>query len=411
MRAIYSFAIILYSIAIKITAAFGNQKAKLWVAGRKNWEKELSSINPENKKVTWFHVASLGEFEQARPLIEAIKQKEPKSFILLSFFSPSGFEIRKNYELADKVTYLPIDTPKNAKLFLKLTNPQRVIFVKYEFWFNFLNQISEHKIECYLVSGIFRKSQHFFKWYGHWFKKHLSAFTFFFVQNETSVELLKSLQFRNVRLTGDTRLDRVMSITREVFHDLRFTTFATNSSVVIFGSSWEQENEFAVALSKTDVNCKIIIAPHEINSTRIETLKNRFSVSCKLLSKTKKDENLSELNVLIIDQIGLLSKLYRYADCAFIGGGFGHGIHNTLEAVAYSKPVLFGPNYHKFQEAYDLINEGAGYCVANEIEFLEAIRQLILDEEVYKNASKNAASYILQNQGATQKIISLLYSN
>lgn len=411
MKAIYSFAIILYSIAIKVAAALGNQKAKSWVIGRKNWQKDLSSINPENKKLTWFHVASLGEFEQARPLIEAIKQEEPNSFILLSFFSPSGFEIRKNYELADKVTYLPIDTPKNAKLFLKLTNPQRVIFVKYEFWFNFLHQISEKKIECYLVSGIFRKSQHFFKWYGHWFRKHLSAFSYFFVQNKASAELLKSVQFKNVSLTGDTRLDRVMSITKEEFHDLRFTTFAANSRVVVFGSSWEQENNFAVTLSKTDINCKIIIAPHEINSTKIETLKNKFLVSCKILSETKKDDNLSELNVLIIDQIGLLSRLYRYADCAFIGGGFGHGIHNTLEAIAYNKPVLFGPNYHKFQEAHDLINQEAGYCVANETEFLEVIRQLILRTEFYKKASKKAASYIAQNQGATKKIISLLYSN
>ena len=410
MLFLYNLVVLLASQLLKLTALF-SPKMRLFVDGRKSVFQTLAAKIQASDKTIWFHAASLGEYEQGLPVIEAVKQQFPSHKIIVTFFSPSGFEVRKNNAIADVTLYLPLDSISNAKQFIKLAHPEMVFFIKYEYWPNYLNELKKQNIKTYLISGVLRENQAFFKWYGAFYRNALKAFDFFFVQNETSVELLKSLQFRNVRLTGDTRLDRVMSITREVFHDLRFTTFATNSSVVIFGSSWEQENEFAVALSKTDVNCKIIIAPHEINSTRIETLKNRFSGSCKLLSKTKKDENLSELNVLIIDQIGLLSKLYRYADCAFIGGGFGHGIHNTLEAVAYSKPVLFGPNYNKFQEAYDLINEGAGYCVANEIEFLEAIRQLILDEEVYKNASKNAASYILQNQGATQKIISLLYSN
>ncbi|MFT6166738.1 MAG: 3-deoxy-D-manno-octulosonic-acid transferase [Vicingaceae bacterium] len=408
MRTLYSFSILVYSFFIKVAALLGNKKATLWIAGRKNWQKKLIALNPEGKKLTWIHVASLGEFEQARPIIEQIKKRGPEEFILVSFFSPSGYEIRKNYELADKVIYLPIDTQRNAKDFLKLIQPHRIIFIKYEFWFNYLHQISLQNIECYLICGIFRKNQHFFKSYGGWFRKHLAAFRHFFVQNDESLKLLYSVGFKNASITGDTRLDRVLTISKESFSEERFESFSKDSEVLIFGSSWEKENELAVNFSKSNSSSKIIIAPHEIDSSKIKLLKERFSSSCKLLSETSANEDLRPLKVLIIDQIGLLSKLYRYGRIAFIGGGFGSGIHNTLEAVIYGCPVLFGPNYKKFQEAHDLIEIGAGFSVNNQEEF-HTTMTLLKDESYYQNAVLKAKNYVAQNLGATGKVLDYIY--
>ncbi|MDB9963707.1 3-deoxy-D-manno-octulosonic acid transferase [Vicingaceae bacterium] len=408
MRVLYSFAILIYSFFINAAALAGNKKAVLWVLGRKNWKENLVSLNQDKKKITWFHVASLGEFEQARPLIEEIKREDPKEFILVSFFSPSGYEIRKDYKLADKVIYLPVDTPKNAKTFLNIVQPHRIIFVKYEFWFNYLSQIRLQNIECYLICGIFRKNQHFFKPYGGWFKKHLAAFNHFFVQNDESLKLLKSIGFKNASKTGDTRLDRVLSISKESFSEKRFESFSKDSSVLIIGSSWERENELAIKFSNSDIATKIIIAPHEIDAPKFKSLQGRFTSSCKLLSETTPDEDLHLLKVLIIDRIGLLSKLYRYGNIAFIGGGFGLGIHNTLEAVIYGCPVLFGPNYKKFQEAYDLLEIGAGFCVRNQEEFYATIR-FLNDESNYQNAITKAKSYVNDKAGATPKILDYLY--
>ena len=408
MRILYNFSILVYSFFINVAGLLGNKKAALWISGRKNWIENLATINREGKNITWFHVASLGEFEQARPLIEQIKKVEPEEFILVSFFSPSGYEIRRDYELADKVIYLPGDTSKNAKTFLKLARPHRIIFVKYEFWFNYLNQIKLQNIKCYLICGIFRKKQHFFTPYGGWFKKHLTAFNHFFVQNDESLRLLNSIGFKNASKTGDTRIDRVLSISEEPFSEERFESFSKNSRVLVFGSSWEKENELAVSFSNSNLYAKIIIAPHEIDSDKIKLLKERFTLSCKLLSETTKDEDLDSLNVLIIDEIGLLSRLYRYGNIAFIGGGFGSGIHNTLEAVIYGCPVLFGPNYSKFQEAYDLLEIGAGFCVQNQQEF-HARMGFLNDESNYQNAKTNAKSYINDNAGATGKILDYIY--
>ena len=410
MRALYNFSLLVYSFIINAAALLGNDKAALWTAGRKNWEENLATLNREGRQLTWLHVASLGEFEQARPIIEQIKKVDPKEFILVSFFSPSGFEIRKDYELADKVIYLPIDNQRNAKIFLRLTQPRRIIFIKYEFWFNYLHQINLENIECYLICGIFRKKQHFFKSYGCWFRKHLAAFNHFFVQNEESLRLLNSIGFKNASKTGDTRLDRVLTISKEAFYEERFESFSKDSEVLIFGSSWEKENELAVHFSKSNSTSKIIIAPHKIDSSKIKLLKERFSPSCKLLSETSANEDLRPLKVLIIDQIGLLSKLYRYGHIAFIGGGFGSGIHNTLEAVIYGCPVLFGPNYKKFQEAYDLLEIGAGFCVNNQEEFY-ATMNLLNDDSYYQKAVSNAKNYVAQNAGATGKVLDYIYQN
>lgn len=411
MRIIYSSIIRLYSFLIRIAALLGNKKAKLWVLGRENWQNQLQQEKLNEKNVTWFHVASLGEFEQARPLIEQIKKKSPDIFILISFFSPSGYEIRKDYQFADKVIYLPIDTQRNAKRFLDLVQPNRIFFIKYEFWFNYLYQIQERKIDCFLVSGIFRKEQHFFKPYGGWFKKHLHAFSHFFVQNKESKNILNLAGISNVTVTGDTRLDQVKTISDSSFNQTRFESFSKNSDVILFGSSWEKEDELSVALSKSNLIGKIIIAPHEIDLKKIKLLKLQFGSQCKLLSETTTDEDLTLLQILIIDQIGLLSKLYRYAKIAFIGGGFGKGIHNTLEAVVYGIPVLFGPNYHKFQEAHDLISIGAGFCVNNSEEFNTTISGLLRDELHYQNTVIQCKNYVQENIGATKKIIAHIYSN
>lgn len=404
MRAIYSFSILFYSFSIHIAALFGNKKAALWVSGRKNWKNQLKQINREGRSLTWLHVASLGEFEQARPIIERLKKREPKEFILISFFSPSGYEIRKHYELADRVIYLPADTQKNAKSFLQLVQPNRIIFVKYEFWFNYLHQIRLQNIDCYLICGIFRKEQHFFKFYGTWFKKHLNAFHHFFVQNDNSSTLLKSVGFENASITGDTRLDRVLAISKESFSEPRFESFKKDATVLIFGSSWEKENNLAVNFCNTNSKTKLIVAPHEIDSAKINSLKEQFTSSCKLLSETTPREDLQSLRVLIIDKIGLLSKLYRYGNIAFIGGGFGSGIHNTLEAVIYGCPVLFGPNYRKFQEAFDLLKVGGGFCIKNEEDFY-ATMELLEDESHYQKAVNSAKKYVKQHAGATESII------
>lgn len=397
----------LYYFGIFLAALFGKDKAKKWLNGRKKWAKKLTKIDFQNRELIWFHVASLGEFEQARPIIESLKKNAPDKFILLSFFSPSGYEIRKNYKFADHVCYLPLDTKKNAIQFLQIINPKVIVFIKYEFWFNYLDAIYQIKTKCYLVSGIFRTEQHFFKAYGTWFKKHLRAFDHFYLQNKESKELLSKIGFDNSTINGDSRLDQVISISKEHFNDFRFESFSKNSKIIAFGSSWERENILAQKLHKTQNGLKLIIAPHEIIPTQINSLKNKFS-NCTVLSETKHNQNLSSTEVLIVDQIGLLSKLYRFADFAVIGGGFGAGIHNTLEAVVYGCPVIFGPNFKKFQEASDLIKTQAAFSVKTDIDFLKVTDKLLQNNTFYQKSKINALEYVNTNSGASQVVINKL---
>ncbi|MBL4710180.1 MAG: 3-deoxy-D-manno-octulosonic acid transferase [Flavobacteriales bacterium] len=404
MRLLYSLSISLYAVAIKIAALTGNSKAKKWVSGRKNWASQLQNINPNNKKTIWIHAASLGEFEQAMPVIELLKKTEPNLFIVLSLFSPSGFEVKKNYATADKVIYLPIDLRKNASLFLDLVNPQKAIFIKYEFWFNYLSELKDRKIPSYLVSGIFRPSQHFFKSYGSWFRKKLGVFQHFFVQNEESQQLLSTIGYKNSTVTGDTRLDRVIEISKAPFSDYRFESFSAKKKTIIFGSSWSADNKLATQLSKTKLTYKIIIVPHEIHHEKIQSLKAAFNSKVKLFSETKPNEDLSTENILIIDQIGLLSKIYRYAYLSFIGGGFGSGIHNILEAAVYGSPVIFGPNYQKFQEAKDLVKMNGGFSISSFDEF-NRLLETLKDEDTYLNSKMQALEYVSKNKGATKKVI------
>jgi 3-deoxy-D-manno-octulosonic-acid transferase len=405
MRLLYSFSLRLYYAAILLAALAGKQKAQLWLKGRKNWRKSLQEYLPKNKKITWFHVASLGEFEQARPLIEKIKDQDPSTFILLTFFSPSGYEIRKNYDMADHVCYLPLDLPKNASDFVAMVQPQLAIFVKYEFWFNYLHILHKQQIHTVLVSAIFRQSQHFFKAYGSWFRQQLQAFDHFYLQNNTSGDLLQSIGFSNYTINGDTRFDRVIETAKKSWKHPYLDAFCKDSRVAIFGSSWEREHLLAQTLKESRNELKLIIAPHEIDPESMKRLQEKLGAKAILWSKIEQNTELSSYSILIVDSIGLLARMYRYATIAIIGGGFGSGIHNTLEAAVYGIPLLFGPNYRKFKEARELIEAKAAFPVADRKDFLTKASALLDSSALLENSSLAARQYVHQNAGASDRII------
>ena len=404
MRALYTLGILLYSIALNIVSIF-NVKANLWVKGRKGL---LNKIKQEVKgdNIIWIHAASVGEFEQARPLIERIKRETPSNKILITFFSPSGYELRKNYELADYTYYLPIDTKANAKDILDIVKPNMAFFVKYEFWFNFIREINNRKIPLFLVSGIFRPKQHFFKWYGQWFRKHLQMFNYLFVQDKTSADLLNSIGINNCSITGDTRFDRVNAITLNPKKFKCIQEFIEGSKVLLAGSTWAPGEAIILDyLKETSDNTKLIIAPHEVTESHISNIENNFKLFNPVkLSELEKGKNLENNRVLIIDSVGKLAYLYQYADIAYIGGGFGVGIHNILEAACYAKPVIFGPNYQKFKEARDLIELGGAFTVSNSSELIKIMNSLLSNESVIKSKSAICLDYVKQNLGATDKI-------
>ncbi|MGZ4056080.1 MAG: 3-deoxy-D-manno-octulosonic acid transferase [Bacteroidia bacterium] len=404
MHFLYNLSVFFYSLAIHIASAF-NSKAKLWVNGRKNVFETLSSKiqNPKSKNVIWFHCASLGEFEQGRPLIEKIRQQHPELKIVLTFFSPSGYEIRKNYSGADHIFYLPIDSPKNAKKFVEIVNPKFVFFVKYEFWFNYLNEIKNKNIPLYLVSGIFREDQHFFKWYGGWFKKQLNCFTTFFLQDEASFELLKNNNFKNILLTGDTRFDRVFEISKNIKSIPLIQQFKQNSDVFIAGSSWAEDEKIISSLKSEGL--KLIIVPHEVDEKHIQLIIRQFSFSKTLRFSQANENNVKDAQILIIDNIGMLSSIYQYGTIAYIGGGFGKGIHNILEAATFGLPVIFGPNYQKFSEAKELIHLGGAFSIKDVSEFKKTI-ELLEDKTVLQTASHIAKYYVSSRIGASDKILS-----
>jgi 3-deoxy-D-manno-octulosonic-acid transferase len=410
MRTLYSISIYIYNFSIRIAALF-LPKAKLWVEGRKNIFERLSSqlhiVNPGNKKLAWFHCASLGEFEQGRPLLEKYRKQYPDEIILLTFFSPSGYEIRKNYKGADLICYLPIDTPSNAKLFLDIVKPSIAFFIKYEFWFNYLNELKIRNIPVYLVSGIFRQDQHFFKSYGGWFKRQLRSFTHFFLQDEASASLLASIGFENADVVGDTRFDRVSEIVRNVSKIELVEKFKGDQMVFICGSTWQEDEKM---ISVSDWNkFKIIIAPHEINEDHLSFIEAEFSrQNCKTIRFSQANAlNINAANVLIIDNIGMLSSLYQYGSIAFIGGGFGKGIHNILEAATFGLPVIFGPNYHKFNEAKELIKSGGAFSVSD-TEELNKTFTLLKDGQILKMASHVSKHYVQSRTGASDKILSAI---
>lgn len=404
MRIIYSFFIFIYTIAIKTSSLF-NEKATKWVKGRKNWKEYAALINPENDKLAWFHCASLGEFEQGRPVIEEFKQEFPTWKILITFFSPSGYEIRKNYEIADYIMYLPADTLSNAKYFVKTVKPDIAFFVKYEFWFNYINVLNKRETPIIYFSSIFRPSQHYFKYYGYWFRNQLKKINYFFVQNQESVKLLNSINIMNCSISGDTRFDRVMHATNNTKTFQELEKFSENKRILLCGSTWPQDEAVLEKIIPTlPDDVKIIIAPHNVDEDHINALTERFEKDIiKLSDFYTKDYN--DYKILLIDGMGFLLHLYRYAYVAYIGGGFGKSIHNILEAATFGKPVIFGPAYHKFKEAHDLLSKKGAFTVKNSEELKEIITKLFNDYTLYNIAAENCSNYVKENCGATEVIM------
>lgn len=397
---LYDFFTILYSLTILVASIF-NKKAKLWVKGRSVFPK----LDLKQKSI-WMHCASLGEFEQGRPVLEALKIKYPNYPIVLSFFSPSGYEIKKKYSGANHIIYLPIDTKRNAEKLIKTINPGIVIWVKYEYWFNYLNELKKNQIPVLLISGIFRNSQPFFKWYGKKWRTVLSSFEHLFVQNESSLQLLDSLKLKpKATLSGDTRFDRVIEIVEKKEVVPGISDFIKNHPVLVAGSTWEDDEAMLIHFIKNRKDFKFIIAPHEISKGNLQDLKKEFKESF-FYSEINNIANISEYKVLIIDCIGLLSKLYQYATITYVGGGFNSsGIHNTLEAAVYGKPVIFGPVYEKFAEAKGLVDASAAFSINSAIELEEKLVELINDAKLLNQTGILAKEYVYSNRGATEKIL------
>jgi 3-deoxy-D-manno-octulosonic-acid transferase len=383
-------------------ASLWHPKAKLWVSGRKDWEEKLRSNVGEIESSVWFHFASLGEFEQGRPVLEALKKAEPETNIVISFFSPSGYEICKNYPLAKAVCYLPLDTPNNAATFIEIIKPKYAVFTKYEYWFYFFKGLHKKEIPLYLISGIFRKNQAFFKCYGGFYRQMLGFISYFFVQNEESKTLLNSLGITQVVVSGDTRFDRVAEHAKNKKELKEIKDFCGSSKVLVAGSTWPADEELLKSIIESYTDWKCIIAPHEISEANLQRLEEQ------LVGKTIRYSNLATNTsilpeVLIIDNIGLLSSLYAYGNIAYIGGGFGKGIHNTLEAAAFGLPVIFGPRYEKFQEAKDLIQIQAGFSISNKAELTSCFEHLQNDSK--NSAGAKAKAYVDSHTGATAQIL------
>lgn len=406
---LYNLSIQLLNFGINISSIF-KPKAKLWVNGRKNWEENLK-LNVKNlqlENAVWIHCASLGEFEQGRPVIQKIREENPLQKIVLTFFSPSGFEIQKDFVAVDFVCYLPIDSKKNANRFLEILKPKVAIFVKYEFWLNFLFQLHERKIPTFLISTVIKKHQSFFKWYGGNFRKALLTYEAIYTQDLESIKLLNQLNYHNAKLAGDTRFDRVLDVCKSPKKIEFFDEFKKDAFVVIGGSTWQKDEEYLVEaylnLKLKYPKLKLIIAPHEIDDSNIEKIKNlliKNNISFHLYS-----DNETEVihSVIVLNTIGILSSIYQYGNVAFIGGGFNNGIHNLLEPSVFGLPVLFGPNHHKFNEASELINLKAGFEISNSHDLINYLEKFINDNEYLNQTSQFSKNYVLENSGSSNVI-------
>lgn len=405
MQTVYNSGIRIFGFLMWL-ASFVNPKAKLWIDGRKNVFQTLKSQNRNGESWFWVHASSLGEFEQGRPLIEALKQRWPQHRILLTFFSPSGYQVRKNYEYADCVVYLPADTPKNAHHLIGLFPLKAVFFIKYDFWFNYMIAIAQKQIPMYFVSAKFRASQHFFKWYGSWFRKKLKTASHFFVQDDYSVQLLNSIGISAVSRTGDTRFDRVFRLSQQATTLPVIEQFKGNCKIIVAGSTWPDDEKLLLPLLKNlPKNYKIIIAPHDISEKHIENIEKQWNQPTVRYSDYIQNENC---NLLIINNIGILSTIYQYAEFAYIGGGFGASIHNIQEAVTYGCPVIFGPKHKKFKEAVDLAQLGGAFVVNDTHSLNQAIQNLVSNDAVRNKASVDCRSYVLSQIGATGRIMNHL---
>lgn len=411
----YNIFLLLVRAGMPVAALF-NAKAGKWVQGRKQVFKKLGEAIPAGEKVIWMHCASLGEFEQGRPLLEKLRTSWPGYKLLLTFFSPSGYEIRKDYPGADWVFYLPLDGPRNARRFLEIVKPSLVIFVKYEFWYYYLKKIKYRGIPLLLVSALFWEGMSFFKWYGALQRKMLSRFDHLFVQDAASKELLDGIGLAAITsISGDTRFDRVTDIAEKAQPSDEMEKFIGSGKAIIAGSTWPEDEE---VLKKTmaalpDASVKLVIAPHEISERHISALEGLFPQAIRFSNLRPPTANLQpqSSNILIIDNIGLLSRLYKYAHIAYIGGGFGKGIHNTLEAAVYGKPVLFGPVHHKFREAVELTGNGGAVPIRDADECIAAVQELLSDKAAYAKRCSSALEYVYSKRGATERILRFIHEN
>ncbi|MGL2963009.1 3-deoxy-D-manno-octulosonic acid transferase [Flavobacterium sp. RSB2_4_14] len=414
MLFLYNVLLILASQIVKVLAFF-SPKIKLFVDGRKDVFKTLArKINLEDKTI-WFHAASLGEFEQGLPVMEKIKQNFPNHKIIVTFFSPSGYEVRKNNTVADVTVYLPLDTKSNAKYFLKLVHPELVFFIKYEYWPNYLNELKKLEIKTYLISGIFRENQAFFKWYGGFYRNALKTFDYFFVQNDSSKIALQSIGYHNVKVSGDTRFDRVISILErensldfiESFSKSSSTALGvTKPTIVVIGSSWPKDEEILIQyINNALENVKFIIAPHNIKAEQIQELRNSITKKTILFSE-KESQNLKDFQVFIIDTIGILTKIYSYADIAYVGGGFGNpGVHNILEPATFGIPIVVGPNYSHFAEATALVNLEGCTSINTQAELNDTLNNLISNEDIRHEKGHVCETFVQMNIGATDVVL------
>jgi len=400
----YTIFLQLYVIGIRLLSIW-NLKAKKWLAGRK----KFPVIPVTTAQTIWMHCASLGEFEQGRPVIENIKRIFPATKIILTFFSPSGYEVQKNYSGADVILYLPIDSKTNAKNLINQINPSLVLWIKYEYWFFYLEELKNKQVPVLLISGIFRKNQPFFKWYGQLWKNILPSFSYFFLQDKNSENLLNSIGYsKNITITGDTRFDRVIEIAENFEPILLIEQFCINSKVIVAGSTWEDDETELIHYVRANPTIKFIIAPHEIDAENIADVQKEFAGS--VLYSTLLEGNEIYTNVLIIDNVGMLSRLYRYADITYVGGGFGEdGVHNILEAAVYGKPVIYGPEYEKFIEADELIKCGGAITIGSALELEDELKNLWNNPELIKTMGEAAKNYVYSKAGASKKITDFIY--
>ena len=406
----YNILLYIYEFGIFVATFFSAKVKKMWRGERETFKILKEKVDPE-AQYAWFHAASLGEFEQGRPIIEEYRRVFPKRKILLTFFSPSGYEVRKNYDGADIVCYLPIDTPTNALRFLRAVRPVEAFFIKYEFWYNYLHILRHRGIPVYSISSIFRKEQVFFKWYGFQYRHVLRCFTHFFVQNEESKRLLGTLGIDNVMVTGDTRFDRVMQIAKESKSIPVVREFKNGRKVFVAGSSWLPDEQIFLPYFAQHPDWKVIIAPHVIGESHLEQIMSLLE-GRKVVRYTQIEADdavtLGEAEVLIIDCFGLLSSIYKYGDVAYVGGGFGVGIHNLPEAAVWNLPVIFGPNHQKFQEANELKACGGGFAIEGKEDFHRVMDAFLASEDDMKRAADAAGHYVSSHSGATEKLLKLL---
>lgn len=403
MRLFYDIGIRFYWLLAKLISPW-NRKANLWIRGRRDWYGPLKHALGQEENVIWFHCASLGEFEQGRPVIEAIRERLPDRKILLSFFSPSGYEKRKDYEGADYVMYLPLDTRHNARKMLGLLSIEMAFFIKYEFWYHFLKNLKQKQIPVYLASGNFRPDQLFFRWYGSWYRNFLNLFTHIFVQNQDSEKLLAGIGCDHVSVAGDTRFDRVHELRQTQFTHPALEGFGKDSILIVAGSTWERDEQL-LAFVNGELAQQVywIIAPHELSESHLQSLQRRFPDSVRYTELQK--EIPRDCSVILVDTIGKLSYLYRYGTLAYIGGGFGKGIHNILEAATYGMPVIFGPEHEKFAEALELASLGGAFPIGSERELLFTVRQQLENPKMLKTASEIAENFVSTRVGATLTIL------